>query len=54
MPGDISQVPYAEPTWLNDGYYSPYFKEVRTLFCWKSVTRTYARWNSHIANCRRP
>lgn len=27
-PGDISLVPYAEPTWLTPGYYSPYFKEV--------------------------
>ncbi|KLO13475.1 acyl-CoA dehydrogenase NM domain-like protein [Schizopora paradoxa] len=23
--GDISKVPYAEPTWLNDGFHSPYF-----------------------------
>ena len=27
-PGEISLVPYAEPTWLTPGYYSPYFKEV--------------------------
>jgi hypothetical protein len=27
--GDISKVPYAEPTWLTEGYYSPYFSEVR-------------------------
>ena len=27
--GKGSQVPYAEPSWLADGYYSPYFKEVR-------------------------
>ncbi|KAI1797377.1 peroxisomal acyl-CoA-dehydrogenase [Ganoderma leucocontextum] len=25
--GKISQVPYAEPSWLAEGYYSPYFKE---------------------------
>ncbi|KAM5538555.1 hypothetical protein V8D89_007888 [Ganoderma adspersum] len=25
--GKVSQVPYAEPSWLADGYYSPYFKE---------------------------
>ncbi|KAE9407767.1 peroxisomal acyl-CoA-dehydrogenase [Gymnopus androsaceus JB14] len=25
--GDISKVPYAEPTWLTEGYYSPYFTE---------------------------
>lgn len=27
--GQLSTVPYAEPTWLSDGYYSPYYKEVR-------------------------
>ena len=26
--GDISKVPYAEPTWLTEGYYSPYYTEV--------------------------
>jgi len=26
--GKLSDVPYAEPTWLSAGYYSPYFKEV--------------------------
>ncbi|KIK63162.1 hypothetical protein GYMLUDRAFT_483557 [Collybiopsis luxurians FD-317 M1] len=25
--GDISKVPYAEPTWLTEGYYSPYYSE---------------------------
>jgi len=30
-PGDISPVPYAEPTWLTPGYCSPYFKEVREV-----------------------
>ncbi|KDQ16196.1 hypothetical protein BOTBODRAFT_30921 [Botryobasidium botryosum FD-172 SS1] len=25
--GALSKVPYAEPTWLTEGYYSPYFKE---------------------------
>lgn len=27
-PGSLSKVPYAEPTWLSEGYYSPYFNEV--------------------------
>lgn len=26
--GEISKVPYAEPTWLSDGYFSPYYTEV--------------------------
>lgn len=31
VPGQISKVPYAEPTWLAEGYKSPYYKEVRLL-----------------------
>ncbi|KAG6857221.1 hypothetical protein H0H87_007640 [Tephrocybe sp. NHM501043] len=27
IPGEISGVPYAEPTWLTTGYHSPYFTE---------------------------
>lgn len=26
--GELSSVPYAEPTWLSQGYHSPYYKEV--------------------------
>jgi hypothetical protein len=29
--GELSKVPYAEPTWLADGYYSPYYTEVTRL-----------------------
>jgi hypothetical protein len=29
--GELSKVPYAEPTWLANGYFSPYFKEVLTI-----------------------
>lgn len=29
VPGAISKVPYGEPTWLSDGYFSPYFSDVR-------------------------
>jgi Cytochrome b5-like Heme/Steroid binding domain len=28
VPGELSTVPYGEPTWITKGYYSPYFKEV--------------------------
>lgn len=39
-PGELSKVPYAEPTWLSDGYHSPYYtknhrefqKAVRSFF----------------------
>ncbi|TCD64283.1 hypothetical protein EIP91_004291 [Steccherinum ochraceum] len=30
--GDISNIPYAEPTWLTPGYYSPYFNERHRTF----------------------
>ena len=36
MPGEISEVPYAEPSWLAKGYHSPYYKEVRRMS--KSLT----------------
>jgi hypothetical protein len=26
--GELSKVPYAEPTWLTEGYHSPYFTGV--------------------------
>lgn len=26
--GELSTVPYAEPTWLTEGYHSPYFSKV--------------------------
>lgn len=31
--GALSAVPYAEPTWLSKGYHSPYYKDVRKVFC---------------------
>ncbi|KAF8075887.1 peroxisomal acyl-CoA-dehydrogenase [Lyophyllum atratum] len=31
-PGELSQVPYAEPTWLSRGYYSPYYSEGHRKF----------------------
>lgn len=32
QPGDLSKVPYAEPTWLSSGYYSPYYMEGHRKF----------------------
>ncbi|KAK2460888.1 hypothetical protein APHAL10511_007358 [Amanita phalloides] len=30
--GELSKVPYAEPTWLSDGYHSPYYTEDHRQF----------------------
>jgi len=30
--GELSKVPYAEPTWLSPGYYSPYYSEGHRKF----------------------
>ncbi|PPQ69164.1 hypothetical protein CVT26_003538 [Gymnopilus dilepis] len=30
--GELSKVPYAEPTWLTDGYYSPYYTDNHRRF----------------------
>lgn len=30
--GEISKVPYAEPTWLSAGFHSPYYKKVGDSF----------------------
>jgi hypothetical protein len=29
--GELSKVPYAEPTWLSEGYHSPYYTDVSTF-----------------------
>ncbi|KAG6853175.1 hypothetical protein C0991_006353, partial [Blastosporella zonata] len=31
-PGELSQVPYAEPTWLSKGYFSPYYSDGHRKF----------------------
>ncbi|KAG6888630.1 hypothetical protein C0995_006874 [Termitomyces sp. Mi166 len=31
-PGELSQVPYAEPTWLSKGYFSPYYSDSHRRF----------------------
>ena len=32
VPGELSKVPYAEPTWLSAGYHSPYYSENHRTF----------------------
>lgn len=32
QPGELSKVPYAEPTWLSQGYYSPYYSDSHRRF----------------------
>jgi hypothetical protein len=43
--GELSNVPYAEPTWLSKGYYSPYYSEVNSPFIspWPSLIVTILR-----------
>lgn len=31
-PGELSGVPYAEPTWLTSGFYSPYYTDNHRKF----------------------
>ncbi|KAG6865909.1 hypothetical protein C0991_010742 [Blastosporella zonata] len=37
--GELSKVPYAEPTWLSDGYYSPYYNANHRTF--QKAIRTF-------------
>lgn len=32
VPGQLSKVPYAEPTWLSQGYFSPYYSDNHRKF----------------------
>ena len=32
VPGELSKVPYAEPTWLSPGYFSPHYTENHRKF----------------------
>ena len=32
VPGELSRVPYGEPTWLSKGYYSPYYSNNHRKF----------------------
>ena len=44
--GELSKVPYAEPTWLADGYYSPYYTEV-ACFLYPSLAPLNAVIKNH-------
>lgn len=60
VPGSISKVPYAEPTWLSDGYHSPYFSDVSghpiflvvfmLMHAWVIFVRTTARSRKRFAS----
>jgi hypothetical protein len=43
--GEISDVPYAEPTWLSAGYHSPYYTEVSsfTIISAEILSETFAQ-----------
>ena len=32
IPGALSEVPYAEPTWLSKGYHTPYYTDKHRKF----------------------
>jgi hypothetical protein len=38
-PGDLSQVPYAEPSWLSPAYHSPYYNDNHRKF--QKAVRTF-------------
>jgi hypothetical protein len=38
-PGELSGVPYAEPTWLTEGYFSPYYTNNHRAF--QTAMRTF-------------
>jgi prepilin-type processing-associated H-X9-DG protein len=39
VPGELSKVPYAEPTWLVEGYHSPYYTDNHRQF--QKATRKF-------------
>jgi len=39
VPGELSRVPYGEPTWLSKGYYSPYYSDNHRKF--QTVVREF-------------
>lgn len=57
MPGQITKVPYGEPTWLAAGYHSPYYQEVRNsahaLLRARSTAISSCVRNRATGSCRR-
>jgi hypothetical protein len=45
--GELSEVPYAEPTWLTKGYYSPYYNEASFLDGSVQCRPDKFQWQSH-------
>lgn len=56
--GALSPVPFAEPTWLSEGYYTPYYTEGHRQ--WQAVVRKFfdenirAEARDHELNGQRP
>lgn len=55
QPGELSRVPYAEPAWLTEGFYSPYYKDVRhnTSHQRPSCTNLFSRFVRATAASRK-
>ena len=51
--GELSKVPYAEPTWLSPGYYSPYYSKVNTNWLPVRVERTLPCFSRNTGNSNR-
>jgi Cytochrome b5-like Heme/Steroid binding domain len=49
----ISKVPFAEPTWLAEGYHSPYYKEVKCSPLRQSHHRPFSSDYRATAGCKR-
>jgi hypothetical protein len=42
--GEVSHVPYAEPTWLSNGFYSPYFNDVCVFSVYRACRYLIILW----------
>lgn len=46
--GQLSRVPYAEPTWLGVGLHSPYYKEVRGMYGVDELVQSEMRFDGCV------